>query len=145
MRIFSIAVLTFFLLAIALPAQAYAKKALPKSTPKSTTIKKSTGSTKGVNIQVQLKNDRRGIIANFSSLEIASNVSYSLIYNSRGIQEGAGGSLSDLSGTQAREILFATCSSGVCRYHTSIKNARFVVTTTLQDGRKVRKTFKIKV
>lgn len=121
-----------------------AKRLLPqlKSTVPQTRAKAVTSSVK---VAVKLRGDRRAIIVTFSNLEVASKVAYSLIYTSRGIQEGAGGSLTLLSETQTRELLFGTCSSGVCRYHSGIKNARFTVTTTLKNGRKVVKPFKIRV
>lgn len=125
----------------------FAKKKLPggNNTKKVTTTKKSSIATKGVTVSVKLNPDRRGIVATFSNLEIASSVSYSLTYTSRGIKEGVGGSLTELSGTQTRELLFGTCSAGVCRYHPSPKNAKFIVTTILKNGKKVSKVFRIKV
>lgn len=126
----------------------FAKKKLPSgnNTKKvTTTTKKSSTATKGVTVSVKLNPDRRGIVATSSNLEIASSVSYSLTYTSRGVKEGVGGSLTELSGIQTRELLFGTCSAGVCRYHPSPKNAKFVVTTTLKDGKKVSKVFRIKV
>lgn len=139
--------LSFFVLtslSLDFPLQVHAKKQLPKSTQK--TLKKNTaGGVKGVTTKVQIRGNRKVIIATFTNLEIASSVSYSLVYTQRGKQEGAGGSLADLSGIQTRELLFATCSAGVCRYHTGIKNARLIVTTILKDGRKVSKSFRIKV
>ena len=129
-----------FILIIASPTDVFAKKKLP-----GVTTKQSAGSTKGVSTSVKFTSGKHGIVATFSNLDIASSVSYSLTYSSRGIQEGAGGSLTDLSGTQTRELLFGTCSSGVCRYHKNPKNAHFTVTTALQNGKKVSKVFKLKI
>ncbi|MDO8452476.1 MAG: hypothetical protein Q7S79_01865 [bacterium] len=98
-----------------------------------------------VAVSVKFKSGKSGIVATFSNLDAASNVSYSLTYTSRGIKEGVGGSIPNPSGTQTRELLFATCSGSVCRYHTGITNAKFTVTTTLKNGKKVVKPFKLRV
>lgn len=128
---------------------AFAKKRLPAAgnTKKATATasKPSSSSAVGVTTKVSFLPGKRGIVATFSNLEIATSVSYSLTYSSRGIQEGAGGSLTELSGTQTRELLFGTCSAGVCRYHSGIKNAKFTVTTVLKNGKKVTKVFRLKV
>lgn len=121
---------------------AEAKRKLPTGQKQTTT--KRAGGVKGVTTKVKFRGDRRGIVATFSNLEIASNVSYSLTYTSRGIKEGAGGSLTVLSSEQTRELLFGTCSGGVCRYHPNPKDTRFTVTTTLKDGRKVTKRFRLR-
>lgn len=139
-----------FLVALFLvyPQDVHAKRTLPGvSGPKSATVKRTGGGARGVDVSVKFRGDRKAIVVNFGNLEIASSVSYLLSYTAgKGTKEGAGGTISDLSaGTTTRELLFATCSSGVCRYHTGIKNARFTVTTTLKNGRKVVKNFRLKV
>lgn len=139
-----------FLLALLLvyPQDAHAKRTLPQAGAKKTVSKVQTGGgVKGVGASVKFRGDRKAIIAAFSNLEIASSVSYTLSYTAgRGVKEGAGGTISDLSaGTATRELLFATCSAGVCRYHTGIKNAKFTVTTILKNGRKAVKNFRLKV
>lgn len=145
-----LAFIFFFLAALFLiyPQGVYAKRTLPQAGAKKAVSKAQTrGGAKGVNVSVKFRGDRKAIIATFSNLEIASSVSYTLSYTTgRGIREGAGGTISDLSaGITSRELLFATCSAGVCRYHTGIKNAKFTVTTTLKNGKKVVKNFRLKV
>lgn len=143
--LFFVFLLSFFLF---YPQDAHAKRTLPQAGAKKTVSRVQTGGgVKGVNASVKFRGDRKAIIATFSNLEIASSVSYLLSYTAgKGTKEGAGGTLSDLSaGTATRELLFATCSAGVCRYHIGIKNAKFTVTTTLKNGRKVIKNFRLKV
>lgn len=128
------------LLFVTLPSPVAAKKKLPTRSTRTT-----TSATRGVTASVKFRGDRRGIIANFSNLGIASSVAYSLSYTSRGISQGAGGSILPTESSGVRELIFGTCSGGVCRYDTGITNAKFVVTTTLKNGRKVMKTFRIRV
>lgn len=141
--LFFVFLLSFFLF---YPQEAHAKRTLPGASVQKSGGK-AAGGVKGVGVSVKFRGDRKAIIAAFSDLEIASSVSYTLSYTAgRGVREGAGGTLSDLSGgSTTRELLFATCSSGVCRYHTGIKNAKFTVTTTLKNGRKVVKNFRLKI
>lgn len=121
-------------------------KVLPqagKAAPKQLSAK-STGSTIGVS--VRMRPDRRGLNVNFSNLQNASNVSYQLIYSHDGQQEGAMGGLT-LNGQSSdkAELLFATCSNNVCRYHSNIKDARLEVSYTSKNGKKYLKKYKIKV
>ncbi|MBX4205738.1 hypothetical protein KW795_00920 [Candidatus Microgenomates bacterium] len=119
-----------------------AKKVLPRAQKTTTTnVVKSSG----IITSVKFANYKRSILVTFSNLEVASKVTYSLTYIANGVEQGFGGSITDLSGTQTRDIVLGTCSHGVCRYDTGIKNAKFIVTTTLKNGKKVIKTFKLKV
>ncbi len=138
--------LSFLIVFLLFPKDVQAKKQLPQaSSQKSSGTRVSPG--KGVGVSVKFTNYKRAITSTFTNLGIASSVTYQLTYTQNGINEGAGGSVSDLSsGMTTRQLLFGTCSKGVCRYHTGIKNARFVVTTALKDsGKKVTKTFRLKM
>ena len=74
-----------------------------------------------IGVSPKLRADRRAININFSNLQNAKIVSYQLIYSHDGQQEGAMGGL-NLHGqsSETAEMLFATCSNGVCRYHSNI-------------------------
>lgn len=139
-------ILVFATLLLVLPDEVYAKRTLPRAKPASGTgVRVAT--TRGVTTSVKFRSDRRAINVTFSNLGIASSISYNLSYNTRGTTQGAGGTIdpSVTSDPTSREIIFGTCSFGVCRYDTGITNAKFVVTTTLKNGRKVVKSFRLKV
>lgn len=128
-------ILTFFLLAKSQPV--LAKKSLPKQT--------SAGATgNGVIISPKLRSDRLALIVNFSNLLTAKSVSYSLSYNSQGVAQGVAGSIKPEASTTSRELLFGTCSSGVCRYHTNLTNVRFVVTIKSKSGNQFTKSYRVK-
>lgn len=136
-----------FILGLTLTPIASAK-VLPqagKITPKQS-APKANGTTIGV--YPKLRADRRAVIVTFTNLQNAKSVAYSLVYSQgpTGQQEGAGGGLI-LTGkqTDTAELLFGTCSSGVCRYHTNIKDARLEVSYTSTNGKKYLKKFKIKI
>lgn len=126
-----------------------AKRLLPQVAQSAkTSTKTQVKSGKGVTVAVAFRNDRNAIIAAFTNLKIAKEVTYILSYtNANGIEQVAQSGV-DVKEKEPvkRELLFGTCSSdNVCTYDTDIKDAKFVVTTTLLDGKKVIKTFNLKV
>lgn len=123
----------------------YAKRLLPfmQSAPKVGSVKSTS---RGVATSVKFRGDRLAIIATFGNLKIARKVDYFLSYATRGTTQGVSGTLnSSSSDPTTREMIFGSCSHGVCRFDTGITNARFVVTIYLTNGQKVIKSFKLKV
>ena len=102
--------------------------------------------TSGIGIIVHLKPDHTGILMYMSNLQNASSVSYMLSYVGSGQDQGAGGTI-DIQGQLSlqRELLFATCSSGVCRYHSDISNAHLEITTVLKSGKQTVRRYRIRV
>jgi hypothetical protein len=141
-----ITILFTSLLGLIFASDISAKKVLPRfrATGKTTNVTSSRG---GITTSVKFRADRRAIIVNFSNLGVANSVSYTLSYNSRGTTQGAAGTLdpSISPDPTTRELLFGTCSHGVCRYDSGITNARFVVTTMTTGGKRVIKSFRLKV
>jgi hypothetical protein len=139
--------LTFSFFSLAKPKSIEAKRLVPQAkvqTGGSATTQKATDPR--ISTKVVFRGDRKAIIATFSNLSVAKKVDYSLTYSARGTTQGATGSIkADAQDPTTREIIFGTCSHGVCRYDSGITNARFVVTTTLTSGKKVAKTFRLKV
>lgn len=126
------------------------KNALAKILPqaakagKSTTVSKVVSS--GIGVSPYLRLDRKALIINFSNLQNAKSISYSLTYTTSEQEEGAMGAINfGSSPTASQELLFGTCSKGVCRYHTGIHNAKLEITYTLKTGKKYIKRFRIKV
>lgn len=137
---------SFSILSILFTKDSFAKKILPKLSKSVNLSKPSSGSLKGVTASVKFRSDRRAIVVSFSNLKIARRVDYLLNYQSKGLTQGASGSISlPTSEPVIRELLFGSCSRGVCRYDTGITNAKLTVTTTLTNGRKVAKNFRLKI
>lgn len=140
-----ILILFLFLVILIVPVRVEAK-VLPQAGK--AVVKQSAAKSGGTTIGVypKMRADRRAIIVNFSNLQNASNVSYQLIYSHDGQQEGAMGGVT-LSGqtSDKAELLFATCSNNICRYHSNIKDARLEVSYTSKTGKKYLKKFKIKI
>lgn len=93
----------------------------------------------------KLRTDRRAVFVTFLNLGNVKQVAYSLTYNANGIDQGAGGTIIQ-SGQPSiqRELLFATCSKGVCTYHYNITGMTLSVVTTTKFGIKSTKTYRIK-
>ncbi|OGK16402.1 hypothetical protein A2774_03020 [Candidatus Roizmanbacteria bacterium RIFCSPHIGHO2_01_FULL_39_12c] len=107
---------------------------------------KRVGFSGGIGSNVRLRGDRQAIIVNFNNLSKASNVMYTLIYQTNGKDEGVSGSLDSSTGNSvARELLFGTCSHGVCRYHANITNMRLEILTTYKSGKRTLRRYKIRV
>lgn len=133
-----------FLLIFLIFGSAEAVKILPQAQKGAKTTSVRSGGS-GITVSPRLRNDRKALLINFGNLQNAKSVSYTLIYQTNGQEEGAGGTLSSLSGSQSRELLFGTCSKNVCRYHQNITNARFEVTYTSSSGKKYLKRYRIRV
>lgn len=131
-----------FMIVIATFDVAEAKRVLPQSAPRP-----AAGSTtaRGVTTTVKFKPDRRGITVTFKNLSIAADVTYSLTYVSGGIEQGVDGAVNTALGSVSKDLIFGTCSAGVCRYDTGIVNARLTVTTMLRNGKRIIKIFRLKV
>jgi len=97
-----------------------------------------------VGYSVRFNSTRTGLIISFSGLTNANSVNYSLSYNANGIPQGAMGTITNPEvSVDTRELLFGTCSGGVCRYHQNITNAKLVITSKLKSGYTTRKTYRI--
>lgn len=135
----SLAAVVFFLSS----QNAHARRLLPRAR---TSVSKSSGtSSSRPSVSVKFRSDRLAIVTSFSNLSQASSVSYMFSYNTRGTTQGAQGSVGIEENSTSREIIFGTCSHGVCRYDYGISNAKFIVTINLPNGRRIIKTFILRV
>jgi len=119
--------------------------AAKKRTSRGGTAVTSGTISRGVQSSVKFKSNRLGLILTLSGFGNISSVSYQLTYTTNGIPEGVSGTIQPTGATETRELLFATCSKNVCRWHTNIRDARLVVTSKLKSGLTVRKPYRIKV
>ncbi|MBI2051305.1 hypothetical protein HYT33_00930 [Candidatus Roizmanbacteria bacterium] len=138
-------ILAFFILALfvlSVASSIYAARVLPRFSGSS----KGRRGYSGIAISARLRGDRKALMVNFGNLRLARSVSYTLVYQTDGKDEGASGAIDASSGVSAtRELLFGTCSAGVCRYHSNIQNARLEVVTVFPSGKKSVRRFRIRV
>lgn len=130
-------------------SSAWAAKSRPPrgSTQKraSTSVRRTYSSSRGIKTSVRFRSDRRGLLVSFGDFGNVVSATYSLTYTANGIPQGIEGTVTpDTAGGQ-RELLFGTCSHGVCRYHDDISNARLVIDSKLSSGLVIRKPYRIKV
>lgn len=138
-----------FLFALAVTSGAATKTpSASKTSPKTKTATKSKTSKAGssnVPVTYRFRRDRKALFVYFRNLKKAKSVSYTLAYQTDGKEEGVAGTIDPASGDQAtRELLFGTCSAGVCRYHPNIKNIRFEATIELLSGKILTKRYRIR-
>ena len=121
---------------------AAAKKFVPKGTA---TVKTGKSGGTGIPVSVSYRADKRALNFHFTNFSVISSVSYVFQYETNGNSQGAAGSItSSNSPTQSRELLFGTCSTSVCTYHTGIKNAKLTFTANYTNGKKATKVFRVK-
>lgn len=135
--------LIIFLLMILFSGSALAAKMRLQRGGKETSVRRTY--TRGVKASVRFKPDRRGLLINFSGFGNAVSATYTLTYTANGIPQGATGTAIPATAGEQRELLFGTCSAGVCRYHSNIKNAHLVIESKLNSGLIIRKPYRIKV
>ena len=100
----------------------------------------------GLSVLPRLRSDRKALIVTFNNLQKVKNATYTLIYQTNGKDEGVSGMVDSSSGNSlTRELLFGTCSSGVCRYHANISKMRLEILSELPSGRKSIKRFRVKI
>jgi len=129
-------------------ANVYAKRLLPhlKKSVSATTNKSAAPVSGRVTTAVSFRGDRKAININFNNMGVATRIDYTLSYNTRGTTQGVTGTIIP-SGENSisRELLLGTCSRNVCRYDTGITNARATITSTLANGKRVVKRYRLKV
>lgn len=119
---------------------------LPRFKKTAAPVTKVRSGSGGAIVSARLRADRQALNVSFRNLQNVSSIFYTLTYKTNGKDEGAGGTIEPAGQTNIdRVILFGTCSSGVCRYHSSITNAKLEATITYTSGKKVLKRFRIKV
>ncbi|MFA5770742.1 MAG: hypothetical protein WC894_04590 [Patescibacteria group bacterium] len=107
--------------------------------------KKSAVSYSGLVISPKIRSDRQALVVTFSNLQKVKNITYTLMYQTNGEDQGVNGSLDSSSGSSVtRELLFGTCSD-VCRYHSNISNMKLEVVSLLPNGKQTMKRYRIKI
>ncbi len=100
----------------------------------------------GLIVSPKLRRDRLALILNLSNLQKVNNVTYTLMYQTNGKDEGVSGTIDSSAGTSVtRELLFGTCSAGVCRYHPNITNMKLEIVSELPNGKQTLKRYRIRV
>jgi len=139
-RISIIASTLFLVFVLALPVEA-------RVLPRFQDAKKNIGRVpSGAYVTARLRSDRQALLVTFGNLQKLNNMTYTLMYQTNGVDQGVSGSLDSSAGNSVtRELLFGTCSSGVCRYHGNISNMKLEAISELPNGKRVIKRLRIRV
>ena len=120
-------------------------EAAKKFVAKGTTSGGSRAAGGSIPVNVRYRADKRAIHFSFSNFSNFTSVSYVFSYQTNGIYQGAAGTISAANSPgESRELLFGTCSTSVCTYHSGISGAKLTFTATLKNGKKASKNFRIK-
>lgn len=138
-KIIGVVLVALFLLIFSVPSTFAAKKFVPKKS----SVRYTTSDR--MPAVVSYRPDHLGLNLSFSNFSRLASVSYSFTYNTNGIAQGIGGTVtSNNNPTAARELLFGTCSRGACRYHYNLSDARLVLSAKYINGRTATKSYRIK-
>ena len=117
-----------------------AKRRLPRAS--AININTTRASLSSPSVKVAFSDDRNAVTFTVSSLSSLSLIAYDFTYKSNGTTQGINGTVTDMSTDPAtRELLFGTCSAGICRYDTDITDAKLTLTLTSTNGLKRVKTY----
>lgn len=95
---------------------------------------------------VKFRGDRKAIIINFSNINLANSITYTLSYTANGIDQGAQGTITPAGeSSTTRELLFGTCSKNVCTYHYNIVGAKLEIRSKLKSGTTTLKSYRLKI
>lgn len=142
-KILILSLLFVFFSSLSLPS--VDAKLLPQVKGTKPVSKTKSFAGKGITVYPKLRSDKKALNVSFGNLQNARSVQYNLIYRTGDHEEGAGGTITKQNGSTTRELLFGTCSSGVCRYHTGISNMRLEILTELSSGKKTLKRYRIRI
>lgn len=121
-------------------------KLLPRFKGSVNTGTRQAVSYSGLIISPKIRSDRKALMVTFSNLQKVKNVTYTLMYQTNGEEQGVTGTLDSSSGSSAtRDLLFGTCSPPHCTYHQNISNMKLEVTSLLPSGKQTLKRYRIKV
>ena len=131
------------IIALIFPLKAEAAKVLPRYQNKTTAVKSSSTA---LTVSVKLPYDKKAVNINLKNTAYLDSLSYSLNYFTNGKEEGVVGLATSIPGnTFYKELLFGTCSKGVCTYHTNLANIKLTLTFSFKSGKHVTKKYRIKV
>jgi len=122
--------LTVFCLLIIFPGWVWAKKKI---------VRRQTST-----IPLALRSDRQALEAVLGDVAKAKSVTYRLTYTADGISQGIDGTYEAASGSAQRELVFGTCSKGVCAYNQNITDMVLELRTLLLSGKTLVQKFSIK-
>ena len=144
MKLVISALITLILLMVT--ASSVQARVLPRFRSSSAAGSSGGGSPSTVTVSPRFMSGKSGLRVSFNGISNAKKITYMLNYETNGKQEGVAGTITAADGNStSRDLLFGTCSSGVCRYHEGLKNMKFEVRSDLKNGKTAVRRYRIKI
>jgi hypothetical protein len=93
---------------------------------------------------VRFRPDRLGLKFTCVTPDDFQSGNYELIYDANGVTQAAGGTILP-NNPQTYEVLFGSCSGAVCTFHENIQNARLSIKSTLKNGTRILKPYRLNI
>ncbi len=103
-----------------------------------------TSTSRGAKCTVRFRPDRLGLKFTCVTPNDFQSGNYQLIYDTNGVTQAAGGTILP-NNPQTYEVLFGSCSGAACTFHENIQNARFSIKSTLKNGTRILKPYRLNI
>jgi hypothetical protein len=100
--------------------------------------------SRGAKCTVRFRPDRLGLKFTCVTPDDFQSGNYELIYDANGVTQAAGGTILP-NNPQTYEVLFGSCSGAVCTFHENIQNARLSIKSTLKNGTRILKPYRLNI
>ena len=133
------AILIITLIFFIKPTPIFAKKKLVRY--KSKTTSKPNSETAW--IKPKIRSDQKALMLIIGGMKYANSFHYNLTYTSEEIIRGVEGEYQPSRGNTQKELIFGTCSSGVCQYHSNPQNIILEIISLQKSGKTLTQKYSI--
>lgn len=134
------ALIIFLLLAIFSPYPALAAKKRIWSASAVSSAK----TTSSLSVSAKLTGWKQYLNVGFKGVATTTGITYELVYDGNGTQQGLFGSVKPSEGNVTRSLFLGTCSHGACTAHKNVGNMHLTITYQTASGQTVVKKYKVK-
>jgi hypothetical protein len=104
----------------------------------------STAGSSKFSVSAKLTGWKQYLNLSFKGVSGTAGVTYELIYNGNGTQQGVFDQIKPSEGNVTRSIFFGTCSHGACTAQKNIGDIHLTITYKTTDGQTLVKKYKVK-
>ncbi len=108
------------------------------------TIVTTTSRNSSFSVSAKFSGWKQYLNVSFRGVASTKDVSYQLVYESNGVDQGAGGRVSPSEGNVTKILFLGSCSYRVCTASKNVSNVRLIITYITNSGQTVVKNYKVK-